>query len=136
MKWIAIAVLGFSLAASGQNAKVIQLSPADAAEAKSLYAQREALDKKIEALREKIQKRELWVNQFTSRTGEHYYTSCGAETSECSWLLGWPEGKFLYSEDFRFIVPNAPSPAGILNCGLGCGSNWITTTPAIGTLTN
>lgn len=49
---IALLVLTFPLAA--QTAKVIALSPADAAEAKDLYAQRDAILKKIDDLHQKI----------------------------------------------------------------------------------
>lgn len=46
--------LVFSLPVHAQTAKVIALSPADAAEVKALYAQRDAINKAIEDLHKKV----------------------------------------------------------------------------------
>lgn len=48
-------ICGFvSVAAHAQSAKVIALSPADAKEAKDLYAQRDAINKRIDDLHQKV----------------------------------------------------------------------------------
>lgn len=129
MKKLALLAVFLALPIFGQTAKVIALSPADAAEAKILYAQREALDKKIEALREKITRSYLVEDKV--RYDSHVQFQYLVLRS------GW-HSDFLYSEDFRFIVPNTSSASGSLTiCGNCCAStflngNILTTTPALG----
>lgn len=82
---------------SAQSAKVIQLDAATSAEAAQLYAQRNEVEKNIEALEAKIRRERLndppcaWVTS-SSDLCEAYPTP------------GWENG-FVFSEDFKYIVP-------------------------------
>ncbi len=67
---IVLVVLVFPL--SAQTAKVIALSPEDAAQIKSLYEQRDALNKKIEEATAKIADKYL----MESKPGSDHYITC------------------------------------------------------------
>ncbi len=141
MKSLVVVLLlaGFSLSALGQTAKVIQLSPEDAAQAKSLYAQQAAIQKKIDALNDKI------TTQYTSEAvpeGNCIATAYGSWvfSGPCSGMgaptssvkPGWENG-FEFSEDFKFIVPKPIPPQTLSNCSLSSGcityGGMYTTTP-------
>ncbi len=113
-----------------QTAKVVQLSPADAAEAKSLYEQKAAIEKKIADLQERIS------HQYVSDEKVYPTSICisgvsvlhpdGTTTSfpsvPCTTLKptpeqekashyftiksGWENG-FEFSDEFKFVVPKA-----------------------------
>lgn len=126
-------LLALSLPLSAQTAKVIALSPADSAEAKALYVQRDTINKKIEELQKKITDKYLSVE----KPGPGMFGS-GATNNGCVALFdgsgiphppctkptaaekaaadkeynsqhhleripGWDD--FQFSEDFKFIVP-------------------------------
>jgi hypothetical protein len=98
----------------GQTAKVIQLSPEDAAQAKSLYTQKAEIEKKIKDLEDAVHDKYLI-------TAHH-----GSQGLYGTYKEGWSAG-FDYSEDFRFIVPKSyPSTNGIWSSGCNCA----TITPA------
>lgn len=103
--------LALPFVAFGQTAKVIALSPADAAEAKSLYAQRDAIEKKIADLHVKI---------------EHAYVILAQPPEHPDWVMNWKPGwggGFQFSEDFKFIVPLYPHSD--ISPSIGCGGiNW------------
>lgn len=97
------AVLASSLL-NAQTAKVVQLSAQDAAVAKSLHEQREALDKRIAELDALIAKRYL---QDTKKDG---LTFSLCTSGPCpTYKAGW-SGSFEFSEDYKFIVPRTYSP--------------------------
>jgi hypothetical protein len=126
-------LLILALPLHAQTAKVIQLSPADAAEAKALHAQRDAINKKIDDLQKKITDKYLSVEKpgsgnFLSYSGPvrlcMINAGCPPETPEekkrteeadKKWresenlkhhlerIPGWDD--FQFSEDFKFIVP-------------------------------
>jgi len=84
-----------------QTAKVYQLSDSDAKEAKALYAEKSAVEAKIEALNKKV-------------------------GSQVNWVWG-----FEFSEDFRFVVPKQGSSLVTSGCCSTCASaclsnSWIT----------
>jgi hypothetical protein len=92
-----------------QTAKVIQLSPEDAAKAKDLYAQKADIEKKIADLQAKI------AGGYTTEKKEQQYLNCcccGIKESDGKTYVtqfkdGWGGG-FEYSSDFKFIVPKMP----------------------------
>lgn len=90
----------FPIITLGQSAKVIALSTADAEEAKSLYAQQEVINKKIEALQERIKE-----NYLKERASKPKPNTICFSSSGCYWSVGWETGEFLFSDDFKFIVP-------------------------------
>lgn len=75
----------FSLCAFGQDATVVELSSADAAQAKELYAAKVAADK-------------AWDQAYSKIIGKYRDFSYGAE----------------FSKDFRFIVPKSTSSPSVL----------------------
>lgn len=103
MKWIAIAVLGFTLAAAGQTAKVIQLSPEEARQAKALRDQQDAIAKKIADFDQAIR-----IKYLTAPKDDEGHTQTYSLNGKWIWVKsGWGSGSFQYSEDFRFIVPSS-----------------------------
>ncbi len=147
MKFIAIAILGLSMAASAQTAKVIQLSSEDAKQAKMLHDQQEAIAKKIADFDQAVRAKYL-----TAPKEDEGHTQTYSLNDKWIWVKsGWGSGSFQYSEDFRFIVPipYTPSPSPYpcqsnlaILCGVTLtpawsGSTTLTTVPAVGTfLTN
>ena len=105
---LTILIFAFAFACHAQDAKVIQLSPSDAAEAKSLYAQQKELDAKFADLRYRITK-----NYLTASKEEEGHTNTYSDPHGAGWVWvknGWGTGNFNFSEDFRFIVPSNPLP--------------------------
>ena len=122
----------------GQTAKVIQLSPEDARQAKALDDAQNELTAKIAAFRETIKQKYL-VTTDKKEAGDCYagqfmvsYVTDGslvlgddgtissatkpAEKPQTPpkpapyYRLGWRCGEYQYSDDFKFIVPVPASP--------------------------
>ena len=108
MKFVGIALLLCSITALGQTAKVIALSPEDAKEAKSLYAQQAEIEKRIDMFR--LQISDTYLRNYEKKNPYVF-----------SPKPGWDAG-FLFSEDFKYIVPR---PAPIVAIGDG-GLTWST----------
>ena len=85
------ASLVFAGCLQAQTAKVIQLSPEDAAKAKALYAQKADIEKQIDDLQQKITATYLAKNKEIQESWGWY---------PWPWLNG-----FEFSDDFKFIVP-------------------------------
>lgn len=101
MKWIAILVLGFSLAVAGQTAKVVQLSPDEARQAKALHDEQDSVAKKIAEFDQAIRTKYL-----SAPKNEEGHTNTYSLNGKWIWVrIGWGNGAFEYSEDFKFIVP-------------------------------
>ena len=118
MKSIVITILAmvFTTSMCAQSTKVIQLSDKDAAEIKELYAEQDAIQKKIDAFKE-----HGWETYTTTKKADDH---CPLLTSQYLWIAsgtanfqdgsvrcvkdGWSYG-FSYSDDFRYIVP-VPAP--------------------------
>jgi hypothetical protein len=131
---IVVLLLAFGVGLRAQTAKVIELTPAEAKEAKALYAEQKAVADKIEKLRASIEKAHLIVVTATT------YWDQPTNTLK---LQGW-YGGFEFSEDFKFIVPVA-TPASSFNnlCfstdGMGstnCGVGTYLTVPTTVTYTH
>lgn len=110
----------------GQTAKVIQLSPEDAAQAKSLYAQKAEIEKKISSLVDGVHDKYLIISHH------------GPDGLYGIYKDGWNNG-FEFSDDYKFIVPKTYSTPN--NCCYGwetslssMGCNTFTVTPATGVL--
>ena len=141
MKVLALLSVFLALPVAAQVAKVIELSPEDAATAKSLFDQSYELAKRETAFREKIHDKYLTVEKES-----------GTLTSDCTKLTnqgfiefapcnpplpkpkatkvkvsadGWSYG-YEYSEDFRFIVPKQPD---VKSNGCISWPNTFTTNP-------
>lgn len=136
MKLIVIAVLAVATICSSQTAKVIQLDPADAAEAQSLDAQMKALVARQEAFHKSVVEKYLVTKD--GRFGDYPYESSNLlsaakkarkeEDANRRWVkMGWDQGEFEYSEDFKFIVPKQIAPIGPFTIG---GCNQYTIGPA------
>ena len=108
-----IIILSLVGIASAQNAKVIQLSVDDASAAKALYEEKIALDKKISNFDDAIYKK--YTEVLASPSIRHGNTCVyanvwpgGSSSGPCDAFKvekeGWEHG-FVYSEDFKFIVP-------------------------------
>jgi hypothetical protein len=110
--------------APGQTAQVIQLTPEEAKQAAALYAEKAAVEAKIEALR-------VTLNDKYARSVCPAGATCsclfnvgtGYCISDRIYKSGWENG-FIYSSDFKFIVP-APLPS-TLPQGSGCSTMWLT----------
>jgi hypothetical protein len=90
-----------------QTAKVIQLNPEDAALAKSLHEQKEALDKKIADFDDGVRKHYLLE---TKKEG-NILTFAFCSNGPCpTYKQGW-SGGFEFSDDYKFIVPTPLRPA-------------------------
>jgi hypothetical protein len=87
----------------GQTAQVIELTPNEAKQAATLYAEKAAVEAKIEALRNALTSKYVMVRtlQVGSAKG---WVDCGPggclPVTRPEWLNG-----FVYSTDFKFIVP-------------------------------
>jgi hypothetical protein len=106
----------------GQTAKVIALSPEDAAQAKALFTQKAEIEKKIKHLEDAVHDKYLI-------TPHH-----GPSGLYGTYKEGWSAG-FDYSEDFKFIVPKVYVPSSTNCCGSSygiwsSGCNYTTITPA------
>lgn len=116
-----------------QGAKVVALSPDDAKQAKALDDEQKALIAKAEAFREHIQKVYLtststkWedvdacyhaeINGLSTVTTELNAAGQTVGPPRFYYKRGWNCGQFVYSEDFKFIVP-APDPPHCSNITL------------------
>ena len=98
-------------AAFGQTAQVIQLTPDEAKQAAALYAERAAVEAKIETLRVSIS-----VAHFPSQKQQDR----NLILYDTTWLNG-----FVYSTDFKYIVP-APFKTS-QSTGAVC-TNWMPST--------
>ena len=105
---------------SAQTAKVIELKSSDAAEIKSLYEQRALIDEKIKQFEDRVIENYIRVPALIDKHGDFY---CATETLNNGLLSyapmdhkcyrpGWWNGKFTFSEDFKFIVPK---PETVIN---------------------
>ncbi len=121
-----------------QTAKVIQLSPEEAKQAKVLHAEQDSIAKKIVEFDQAIRARYL-----SAPKDQEGHTQTYLFNGSWFWVKdGWGAGNFQYSEDFKFIVPAVvpqySSPYGFgggcvqLTPGIGIGTLM---TPGIGTLT-
>ena len=91
---IGICLLWLAAFGVAQNVKVIALSSADAEQSTKLHEQLKAAQKA--------------VDDFDAQVSHRYTaTSCDALGKDCSYKDGW-SGGFLYSEDWKFIVPKNP----------------------------
>jgi hypothetical protein len=117
-----------------QTAKVIQLSPEDAAEAKSLYEQKAAIEQKIEAMEEKVA-----TDYLEDKTKPAAYRYCvkfvgdtcvqgGPKDVHYPRRDGWESG-FEFSVDFKFIVPKKADalPSGNGSFQRCMGGQWCFT---------
>lgn len=106
-KYLALFLLATAIHA--QTAKVIALDAKDAAKAKSLHDQQEALKDKIELFTEAVKKKYLEVpapEPIHTFSGVVYVAGIDGDYYI---KPGWSWGDFLYSDDFKYIVP-APQP--------------------------
>lgn len=127
------AVLTASLHA--QSAKVIALSPADAAQAKQLREQLDVATKRLGDFTESIRAKYLTAakeDEGHTQTHGFSFSFGGKETTHGYWVKpGWGDGGFEFSDDFKYIVPQKTLQI-TGGSSLGCG-NWIS--PAGGTFT-
>lgn len=120
---IALALLALSLAAQAQTAKVIELSPDDAAKAKSLYEQKESIDKQIGELEKSVT-----VKYLANKDHRGGCTSLSSWSEPVCVSGVWGVG-FEYSDDFKFIVPKIVTPLPAYNgicVGWNCNNVWPT----------
>jgi hypothetical protein len=117
-------ILSLSSVLPAQTAKVITLSDKDSAEIKTLYAQQSAIEKKIADFRNNITKN--YISQAVSSgvcqqnySGYFFGAIHFSDNSERCYKIGWEHG-FIYSDDFRFIVPqDAPKTSA------GTCDSWV-----------
>lgn len=110
MKKILVALVFLSIVGHGQTAKVIQLSPDDAKQAKALYDEQIALDKRKAAFEELVRTRYLTVKKGDKEWGDEgvvFSINGAGVTVKTSYRAGWNYGQFEYSEDFKYIVPKS-----------------------------
>ena len=124
MKRILI-TLAFAGTMYAQTAKVIQLTPAETAEAKHLQAVQVDISKRMQALRGAIEAR--YISRSNESDGQCHTISVGTYCPR-QMFEGW-SGGFEYSEDFKFIVPVRSSDFVIP----ATTSSWVI--PAIGSTT-
>jgi hypothetical protein len=116
-----------SLTIHAQTAKVIALSPEDAAQAKSLYEQKAALEKKIADFQAKIDDKytmvyhdyptsaciQLCPNGVCPKTPCTDFPKVSEEDKKRAHVreheFGWVGG-FEFSDDYKFIVPKPYTP--------------------------
>lgn len=107
-------LLALSLPSAAQTAKVIQLTPDDAIQAKTLYDAQIALDKQKADFHTAIVKKYLVVKRGDKDWGDQgvvFSLDSAGITVKTSYRAGWGYGNFEYSEDFKFIVPvPVPTP--------------------------
>ena len=124
MKWMVILLMA-TACCMAQNAKVIQLSPEDAAQAKALADEQKALDEKTAAFREAVKQKYLVTTErkeagdcyagvfMTNATSGFLVLGDGtinwSSKPEPYYRRGWRCGEYQYSDDFNFIVP-VPAP--------------------------
>jgi hypothetical protein len=103
---IVVAMLLYTAGIIGQTAKVIALSPQDAAEAKALNDAQKALDARKAKFQDHITSQ--YLQDPRSDEGCEV-TAGGPPYRPCATLRGWASG-FIFSEDFKYIVPAADPP--------------------------
>ena len=120
-----------------QTAKVEELNPDEANQAKALYAEQKDVEKRIEDFRKSIAKKYTMEEKYAtepycinnSSTGLLRQDLCSStrktKTKYLDTKEGWESG-FQFSEDYRFIVP-AHSPNTITyNCsGYVPGGSYV-----------
>lgn len=83
MKYLGLLLTAVSLASHAQTARVIALSPEVAGEAKALYEQRDAINKRIDDLRRKVETLYL----MEEKPGPDPFTSSGFVSDTCGFVL-------------------------------------------------
>lgn len=106
---LVVLLLSCSTLLHAQTAKVVALTAEESKEARDIQAQRVALDKRDADLTERITKAYL---QTTEPAQNNVVFG-----SMPHWRFGWEAG-FVYSEDFKYIVPKLAQPTP-------CGANGI-----------
>jgi hypothetical protein len=92
-----------------QTAKVIQLTPDEAKEAKSLYEQKAAIEAQVVNLHQKI------ITKYSLDNKNSMF----------------PAYDFEYSTDYRFVVPKIPVMSPATSCCLPT-FNWVSTCGYLG----
>jgi hypothetical protein len=116
------AVLLFAVGAIAQDAKVVALSADEAAQAQALYARKAEIEKQISDLYDELDKKYIQSSHVYSSKYQIVLSGCKkiSETQQvCTGSrAGWDWG-FVYSEDFKYIVPKPRPPAIPVynNCG-------------------
>lgn len=137
MKLTILSVLFLAASLHAQTAKVIPLSPEDAALAKSLADQKAAIVQKMDELQKKITDKYLMEEKPGAATFG-YVITCGISSNGLCTPTQTPPAKkgehhselksgwwnFEYSEDFKYIVPRTVTST-ITPC-----TNWTNLTPA------
>ena len=115
-----LASLVFVAGCYAQTAQVIQLTPDETKQAAALYAEKAAVEAKIEALRSNIVEAHLMLRGDKAVVLVGYCHDNSAVPGDLScYPMGWGSGQFEYSTDFKFIVPEPPQPYFTVN-GSGC----------------
>lgn len=112
MKYIVLIVM-LAGVMSAQTAKVIQLSPEDAATAKRLDAEQKALTARTEEFRKKVVVKYLVEPEPYLGGVVSGYNNCSLHAPEKGTIItpSWCYG-FEFSDDWLYIVPKpAPAPA-------------------------
>lgn len=94
---------------SAQDAPVIELKAADAAEAQKLYAQMKAAETAYQQFTEKIKAKYLFMSPDDDDRGSCFVML--ADGKQGCTRRGFATLDFIFSADFRFIVPK-PVEAG------------------------
>lgn len=130
---VAILAFAMSTALLAQNAKVIELTPAEATEAKSIAQEQKDLAQREIDLRYDIALHHNIARELPTRASACIGKGCipsGLPEADHRWVEfvvgGWLNG-FEYSEDYRFIVPKAAPASNYIQSP--CGA-WGTTTLA------
>jgi|ERR1700721_1118235 len=117
---IAVCILAFAALAYGQDAKVVQLSSEDAAQAKVLHQATIDAQKAEAEFVVVVRNKYLQEEPPLPKGIFNFWSPCSFRA-----ISGWGCGEFTYSEDFRFIVPKTEKPTQ--SCpqpvyGLGSGA--------------
>jgi hypothetical protein len=126
------ATLLFPIVMAAQTAKVQALTPFEAAEAKSLYQQKSDLDKRITNFRDSLVKEYIETKDPKQAAGSSYAWFSSSGSGVFYYRAGWNNDSFLFSDDFKYIVP-APTPVQSSSyCWTQNGCSFAT--PAVGTI--
>lgn len=134
MKYLMVTMLLLAVSAQAQTAQVIQLSPADAKQAKALHDELATIKARVESFDEGIA-RKYSGKECVSLHVAGAVVPC-TKTDEKAYMIGvspgWENG-FEYSEDYRFIVPKPFSGKEVtLKCKIQYSSDYpciVTTIP-------
>lgn len=124
---------------SAQTAKVQALTPAEAAEAKSLYQQKSDIEKKITDFRDSLVKEYVETKDPKQAANSSTTWYSFGSKGQFYYRAGWDSDSFLFSDDFKYIVPapsvTSPSLPTICTSGTLCftGTNTIAS-PAVGVM--